>query len=315
MDFHACRQVRLNALLQFFQIFTELQIVAAALHGQGNADGRFAIVKHLGIRRLGISPFYRRNIAEAEYTAIGIDRQIADGFHIFKDAGQAEVHIVRFRIHHAGGRHGVLSLDGIGNSRRRNAQFSQLGIGHFDVNLFRLFSYEFHLADVIDRHHHAADLFSLLAQFLIGIAVASDGIDRPVDIVEAVIVIGTIHTIGQVFFHIFRQVTHFMPGTADTVPWRLIVEVHVNNRLTGTGITFDIVEVGRILQFLFDFIGYLFLHLLCRRAGPGYGNNHGPHRISRIFHAAQFHVGENAGNGDEDDKVPDEDPVLDRDFR
>ena len=105
-----------------------------------------------------------------------------------------------------------------------------------------------------------------------------------------------------------------MPRTADTIPGSLVVQVYVNDRLAGPGIAFDIIEVRCILQFLFDFISHLFLHLLCRRAGPGYGNDHSPHRIGRVFHTAQFHVGKYAGNGNEDDEIPDEDPVMDRNF-
>ena len=106
-----------------------------------------------------------------------------------------------------------------------------------------------------------------------------------------------------------------MPGAADAVARRLVVEVDVDDRLAGPGITLDVIQVRRILQFLFDLIRHLFLHLFRRGTGPGDGDDHSPYGIRRVFHAAQFHVGKDTGNGDEDDEVPDEDAVVNRDFR
>ena len=33
VDFHACRQIGFDAFLQFLQVFAELKVIAAALHG------------------------------------------------------------------------------------------------------------------------------------------------------------------------------------------------------------------------------------------------------------------------------------------
>ena len=315
VDFHACRQIGFDAFLQFLQVFTELQVIAAALHGQGDADGRFAVVEHLRVCRFRIAPFDRGDVTQAEDAAIGIDRQVADGFDVFKDTGQAQVDVIRLSIDHTGRRHLVLAFDGIGNGRRRNAQFGQFGISHFDIDLFRLFADQFDFAHIVDGHHHAAYLFGLLAQFFIRITIAGDGIDRTVDVIEAVVIIRAVDAFRQVPLHVFRQIADFMPRAADTVARRLVVEIDVDDRLAGPGITLDIVQVRRILQFLFDLIRNLFLHLFCRSSGPGDGNDHGPHRIRRVFHTSQFHVGKDAGNGDEDDEVPDEDAVMNRDFR
>ena len=315
VDFHAGRQIGFDAFLQLLQVFAELEVIAAALHGQGDTDGRLAIIEHLRVRRFCIAPFDRGDIAQAEDAAIGIDGQVADGFDVFKDTGQAQVDVVRLGIDHAGRRHLVLAFDGIGDGRRRNPQFGQFGIGHFDVDLFRLFADEFDFADIVDGHHHAAYLFRFLTQFFIRIAIAGDSIDRTVDVVETVVVIRPIDAFGQIFLHIFRQIADFMPGAADAVARRLVVEVDVDDRLAGPGITLDVIQVRRILQFLFDFIRHLFLHLFRRGTGPGDGDDHSPNRIRRVFHAAQFHVGKDTGNGDEDDEVPDEDAVVNRDFR
>ncbi|SCI73795.1 Uncharacterised protein [uncultured Ruminococcus sp.] len=106
-----------------------------------------------------------------------------------------------------------------------------------------------------------------------------------------------------------------MPRVADTVPRRLVGQVHVNDRLAGAGIAFQVVEVRRILELLFDFIRHLLFHLPGRRAGPGGSDDHLPHCIGRVFHAAQLHIGKDAGNGDDDDEIPDEGSVFNSQFR
>ena len=286
MDFHACRQIGFDAFLQILQVFTELQVIAAALHGQGDADGRFAVIEHLRVCRFRIAPFDRGDVTQAEDAAIGIDRQVADGFDVFKDTGQAQVDVIRLSIDHTGRRHLVLAFDGIGNGRRRNAQFGQFGISHFDIDLFRLFADQFDFAHIVDGHHHAAYLFGLLAQFFIRITIACNGVNRAIDVIEAVVIIRAVDTFRQVLLHVFRQIADFMPRAADTVARRLVVEIDVDDRLAGPGITLDIVQVRRILQFLFDLIRHLFLHLFRRGTGPGDGDDHSPDSIRRVFHAA-----------------------------
>ena len=149
-----------------------------------------------------------------------------------------------------------------------------------------MFADQFDFAHIVDGHHHAAYLFGLLAQFFIRITIAGDGIDRTVDVIEAVVIIRAVDAFRQVLLHVFRQIADFMPRAADTVARRLVVEIDVDDRLAGPGITLDIVQVRRILQFLFDLIRNLFLHLFGRGIGPGDGDDHSPHGIRRVFHAA-----------------------------
>ena len=58
VHFHPGRKVGFDAVLKFLQVFAELQIVAAALHGQGDADGGLAVIEHLRISRFAVTPFY-----------------------------------------------------------------------------------------------------------------------------------------------------------------------------------------------------------------------------------------------------------------
>ena len=198
-----------------------------------------------------------------------------------------------------------MALDGIGDDRRRDAQLGQFGIGHFDIDLFRLFADEFNFADVVDIHHHAAYLFGFLPQLFIRIAVAREGIDGAEDVVKAVVIIRSVDAVGQFTLDVFRQVSDFVPRIADAALRRLIVQIDVDDGLTRPGITFEVIEVRRILKFLFDLVGHLFFHLFCRSPRPGDGDDHGPHGICRVFHAAELDIGKDTGNGHEDDEIPD----------
>ena len=290
MQFHAGRQILFDTRLQFFQVIAQRQDIAACLHGQGNTYSRFAVIIHFGICRSCIPPFDSGNIAKTEYPSVGINRQVADSFYIFKNTADAQIYIVRLRIHHTGRRHSILAFDGIGNHRRRNAQFCQFGIGYFDIDFFRLLAYDFYFTDILYAQHDTADFFCFLPQFFIGIAIAGNRIDRPIDIIKAVIVIRSVDAFRQIFFHILCQIPHFVPRAANAVCRCLVGQIDIDDGLPRTGITFDIVQVRRILQFFFNFIRYLILHLLGCRSGPGNSNDHLPYRICRVFHPPQFHI-------------------------
>ena len=75
------------------------------------------------------------------------------------------------------------------------------------------------------------------------------------------------------------------------------------------------VEVGQVLQFLFDFVGDLRLHFRGRRAGPGDVHDHRLDREGRILGTAEVEVGVGPGRAEQQDHEQDERLMRDRPFR
>ena len=173
MNLNAHRYLLLNIGNLFFQAAPERQNVAAVLHRHGNADSRFAVEEHLRFSRLHRTPLHFGNIAEAEHLAIGRYACFANRADIGKGSADAQINVVAFGFHHAGGRHFVLRLQRARDGLRIKPELGKLRPFDFDVDFFRLLADQLDLLHAWHVEQHPARLFRVLAHFLIAVAVTA----------------------------------------------------------------------------------------------------------------------------------------------
>ena len=315
MDFQAERQVVLERGDFLLQILAERQDVAARAHGNGDAHGRLAIEVHLRLGRLGIAARDARNVTEAEGAPAGGDRQGADRLKVVESARDAHIDVVRLRLDHARRRHLFLRADGRKNRVGRYAKLRETLARGLDVDLLRLHADQFDLLYVFDRKQGAARLFRLLAHLLVGPAVARHGVDRTEDIVEAVVVIRAVNACGQAALLILAEIACVAPRRTNILLRHIVVQRHIDDRLSLARIALELLESRHILQLLLQLVRDLLFHLLRCRTRPGDGHDHLADREVRIFHPAELAVGKNAADKDDENEIPDETLVLERDFR
>ena len=159
-----------------------------------------------------------------------------------------------------------------------------------------------------------AGLFRILPQFLVIIAIAGHGVNRAVDIIKAVIVIRAVYAIRQVALDIFAEIAHITPCRTNVGLGDFIIQFDIDDHLSRTIFAFYRFQMRRILQAFFQFVRDLLLHFLCRSARPGRRYDHLPDGELRVFHTPQLKVGYNPADSRNDDKIPDQGPILETDF-
>ena len=315
MNFQPHGHFRLHLVDELRQVRAQFQDVAAGFHGNRDAHCRLAVEKHLCLRRVHGAAFHLRDVPEAEHAPARRDRRLTDSLHVVELARHPHIKIVRFRLHHARGRFVVLCFQRGGENLRGNAQLRQLRVLHFNVNLFRLHAEQ---RDILHAFHHggaAAQLLRLLPHFLIGVAVAGDRVNRAVDVVETVVVIRPIDAGGQILLYVLAEIPQIAPGRANRFLRHVIPQSDINDRLPGARIAFDEVHAGNVAELAFQLVRNLLLHLLRRRAGPRRRHDHHADGKIRVLHAAQPIIRKNSRNKGDNDKIPDEVAILQRDFR
>ena len=156
----------------------------------------------------------------------------------------------------------------------------------------------------------AAGILRHRAQLLIGVVRARDGVDRAVDVVEAVIVVGTEHAVRQIALYVLAEVMHVAPRRANLCLVHLGAQLEVDNGLPGARLAFDLFEPRDILKPPLELVRDLLLHLGGGRARPCGGDDHLTDGERGIFHAPEGIVGENTADGKDDDEIPHEAAVA-----
>ena len=314
VDLEADGHVLLDLADLRLEIIAELQDIATVLHRDGDADGRLAVVVHLRRSRLLKAALDLGDIAEPQHLAPRIHGHLADGLDIVELARHAHVDVVGVRLDHAAWRHVILLCERVHDDLRADAELGELGAVHLDVDLLLLFADEFDFLDARHIEEQSPRLLGLLAHLLIRVAVACHGVDRAVDIVEAVVVVRAVDALRQFALDVLAEIAHILPCVAYLFLRDLIGELDVDDGLARARLTLDVVESLRVLELLLELVRNLLLHLLRRRARPGGRDNHLAYRELRVLHAAELVVGKDAADSRHDDEVPDEHLVLQGDF-
>ena len=148
----------------------ELKDVCALRHHDADADGRIALLPHLEVRRIDIAMRDLCDVAQAEDTAIGLDRRFGDGLDAVKRTGHTQRHALRRGFHGTGGHDGILPGERLEDLVGGDAERRQFGIGELDVDLFVLRAVEIDLGDVLDLQQTLAEaLGDLLHLGIVGV--------------------------------------------------------------------------------------------------------------------------------------------------
>ena len=94
----------------------------------------------------------------------------------------------------------------------------------------------------------------------------------------------------------------------------VVAQVDVDDGLPGARLARDFLQPRGVLEPSLEFVRDLLLHVLCCRAGPCGGDDHLADDEGGILHASEGLVGNDAANGKDDDEVPDDGAVAQREL-
>ena len=288
-----------------FQLIAKGNDVAACFHGDGNADGRLAVVVHGSVGRVSVAALHCGNIPQEEGSAVGTDRGAPYGVDVIKAAAVAQVYIVAAGFNHAGRGHLILGFQGVCQYGRADAQLRQLGTFDFHIDLFGLDTQKLHLLHLVDSGKAAPDALRLLAHFLHGVAVAGQGVDGAEYVIEAVVVVGAIDPGRQFTLQIPAEVADITPGIPDGRAVHVVPEGDIDIGGASPGGAVHLLDAGDVTELGFQLVCDLFLHLLGGGSRPGGGDNHLVDGEVGVLHAPKLEVEENAANGGNKNKIPD----------
>ena len=234
------------------------------------------------------------NVAQAEDLAVGVDGNSSDVLDAVRAACDAQVGVGGVGLNHTTGVHGRLCLDGAGDAARIQSQLRQLIGLHLHEDFFRLHANKLHLFDVLDAVKIQLDFFGVFAHILVGEAVACQGVDVAVNIVKAVIVIGTECAAGEVLFAIVHDVAQLQPALTHGVASDLVLEGNGDDTHARTRIAGDFINLRQGLDLLFQLVGEVHFDLLGAGAGPGGRNNHLLYSKAGVLAAAEGFEGKDA---------------------
>ena len=313
-QFRAEREILPNLRGERIEVFAEGEDVAAILHGDGDADGRCAVIHHFGIGRVDRAARDVRDVAKAEDSALCGDGEGTDVVEVVKDTRDAQVERPVRRLDRSAGKDGVLRAQGVRDRRRGDAEGGEAVAADLDVDAFALDADQLDFLHAWHGEDAAAHVLRDGTQLLIGVILACNGIDRAEYVVKAIVVEWTENAVRQVSLDVLAEVADVAPCRADEVRIYVVAQSDVDDGLTCARLACDLLESRRVLKTPLKFIRDLILHLLCRRARPCGGDNHLADGKGRILHAAEGRIGKDAADGKDDDKVPDKGAVAQGEF-
>ena len=309
------RQLLLQLADFLSKVVAELDIVAALLHGESNADSRLTVVVHERIRRVCIAACNRGDIAKAENLAVGVDGDGSNVFYAVRAAGDAQVGVGRVGLDHTAGVDCRLRLNRSCNAVDIKTELGQLVCLHLHEDFLRLHANQLYLFYVLNTIKVELDFFGIFAHILVAEAVAGKRINIAVYIIKAVIIIGAEYAAGEVLLAVVDNVTQLQPALADSVAGNLVLERHGDNADAGTGIAGDFIYLRQVLNLLFQLVGEVHLYLLGAGTGPGSRNNHLLHGEVGVLAAAKGFEGEYAHDEHQYGEKVDQLAVVDGPFR
>ena len=314
VELGAEREILLNRGGQFFEMCAEGEDVAAVLHGDGNADGGGAVIEHFRIGRVDCFALDTCNVAEAEYFSVRGDGKRTDVLDVLEYAGGAEMDGVACSLKGAARHHGILRAERVRDCRGRDAKLRKAFEGDLYVDALALRADQDDLLHARNGEDAAPRILRHGAQFLVGVVRARDGVDGAVHIVKAVVVVGAVDTVRQVVLCIFAEIAHVAPCRANLGGVEFIAQLEVDDGLARAGFAHDLLEPRRILKTSLEFVRDLLLHFLCGCARPCGGDDHLADGEGGVLHAAKRLIGEDAAQGTDDDEIPDERAMAQREF-
>jgi hypothetical protein len=252
-------------------------------HTHGKHQAGFAVESGHDFRRVHIAGQYIGDVFEAQSLC---------------RAGQGQRHGTNFldRLEFAGrfhedsfvpqqragsGGQRIAGLDHLHQHVRRNTQFSQPGVGNFDINALFLLSPYFDLGGLFDQQQFVSDILGNRLELPVGEPVAAQRDDDAENVSEFVVDQWSDNLLGQVR----SRVRHFV---AQILPDRLHVHVmiehlHLDDGELVSGFGKNSFHFRHFTDAFFELIGHQPLDLIRCATGQDSDDNGGADREFRIL--------------------------------
>jgi hypothetical protein len=296
------------------EVLAELDDVDAVLHRHAEAERRLAVLPYEEGRRVLVTAGDRRDVAEPECSAAGLDRNRGDRFGTGERPGDAQIDAIRGGVDRAARCHRVLPRDAVEDLLRRDAERRELGVVDLDEDLLRPLADDVDFVDVGHAQQLLADVFGAGLEVGEAHAVRGQHVERGIDVAVLVVEARPDDAGGQIAPDVADLLAHLVPQLLHLGGWRAVEEKHLDERHPRLRIALDAVEVRKLLQLLLDPVGDLGLHLARGGAGPGGGDDHGLDGEGRVFGAPEVEIGIGPRPAEHDDHEEDERAVRDRPF-
>src|SRR6185437_1954482 len=260
-DLDADRQLGGDGLHRRFQVLAERNDVRAVSHRDAEPDGRLAAFAHDEARWVLIAALDRGDVAEPEHTPVGLYRHGGDGLGAGEGTGDPYIDAVGRRINRATRDHGVLLGDAVEDLLRGYAEGGELCVAELDENLLWALTDDIHLVDVGNAQQGLADVLCPRLELGEAQAVRRQHVDDGIDVSVLVVEIGADDAGRQIASDVANLLAHLVPEVLDLGGWSCVPEKHLDEGDARLRIALHPVEIGQVLQLLFNLVGDLRLHL------------------------------------------------------
>jgi hypothetical protein len=168
-------------------------------------------------------------------------------------------------------------------------------VAELDENPLWALTDDIHLVDVGNAQQGLADVLCPRLELGEAQAVRRQHVDDGIDVSVLVVEIGADDAGRQIASDVANLLAHLVPEVLDLGGWSCVPEKHLDEGDARLRIALHPVEIGQVLQLLFDLVGDLRLHLRGRRAGPGDVHDHRLDGEGRILGTAEVEVGVGSG--------------------
>ena len=284
--------------------------IAALLHGDGQANRRFAVEAEHWPRRVHIATADVGNIRQPVETVIEAQVDVGQVFLRGELPGGAHRNPLRPSLDHPGRRYRILRLQALHDLALINPQCREFARGEIQVDHFVLLADHFDLAQPRYRTDFGAHLLHVITQLTHRQAIAGKGIHRAEHVTEFIVERRPLQTLGEGAADVVDLLANLVPDLRDGLGAGGVLEEHEHRGLARPGVAFHVVEGVEFLEFFLDAVGDLLEGFFLGRARPAGLDHHGLDGERRVFFTAQVHVREHAHQQRDEHQVPDEGLML-----
>ena len=314
MHADADRQFRLDLAHARLQGLAEAEEVAGGLHRDGEADRGLAVEAEHRLGRVDGAAADVGDVAQPEEAVVDAEVDGPEAVLRAELAADAQAHALGPRLNDAGGRDGVLRLQGLDQGLRIDSEPGHLADGEVEPDLLVLGAEELHLADARHPQDVGAHALDVVAQLAEGQAVRREGVDVAEDVSELVVEEGSLDARREVACDVADVLAHLIEDLADGALVDGVLELHEDGGLARRRVALGVVERIDLLELLLDAVGDLVHRFLNRGAGPRSRNDHGLDGEGRILLPPQAAIGQDAGEQRHEHQEPHEGAMFERPF-
>jgi hypothetical protein len=314
-DLDAHRQLRADARDLRVERVSEFDHVAALRHRHADAERFTPLPAHFLLRRIDIAAVNVRDVAEAQRSIVGADREFANRLQRVERPGRSQVNAIGRGVEHAGRGHGVLRHQRREDRRGLDAEQRELAVGELDEYALFLLTDEVDLGHTGDAQQLRAHLVAEFLQLAIAEAVTGQRVDVRIGVAELVVEERALDAGRQRVAHVADLLAHLVPRLGHAGRGGRILDCEKHQRFAGLRIAAQPVDVGDFLQLALELVGDLLLHFARGGAGPVGLDDHHLERERRILGLPEPLVRHEPDRREHDDQVQHERSVLECPFR